>query len=551
LYDVNAHTVKDFWAHQKIFLVTAATWHASVCFNGVGKFNALYVSEWLAERLASIQPQDQFDRLLDELLTADTWLSKVPPPNNKHSFTIGAFVGSKPVFALVTNYEGLSGSVAANAAASLSVLEQRPSKPKTFVSGQKHAVLREARRRLTALAAREPEPRQMFSVLASVNRDAAKSSHLVSPACFTTYVRRTGEGGGYPHDIVVPPFPLAANLPKSMRDEITQLLDKQFGAGNAGMRQMVIGRAAATDDYHETQLRDNPNDPSAHSNYAAFLNDNKGDIEGAEREYRKAIDLDANHAIALGNLASLMWKKGEIDQAANLYRRALEAGPGQENVSWNYANFLIKEFDDRRAARETLDRGIAANPNSGRLFQYRAALDLLDGNASDALEGFQRAREKGADQALVEAGYACALQATGAPVNDCIAAYRTAIAANPNNGALTLNLAQLMFAANYGEANKLLREAEKLGLDYSAQLEAQFYTLAHTKAKPEEVFRSMKSLFAKGARLNWNVQPNIETVRERDAQKADLLNLVCEALTGKRDQASLDQILARWPLDRS
>ena len=55
LYDANAHTVKDFWAHQKIFLVTAATWHASVCFNGVGKFNLLYVSEWLGERLAQTE----------------------------------------------------------------------------------------------------------------------------------------------------------------------------------------------------------------------------------------------------------------------------------------------------------------------------------------------------------------------------------------------------------------------------------------------------------------------------------------------------------------
>jgi hypothetical protein len=42
---------------------------------------------------------------LDELLKANDWLSTVPSPHNRHSFTVGAFVGSEPVFALVSNFE--------------------------------------------------------------------------------------------------------------------------------------------------------------------------------------------------------------------------------------------------------------------------------------------------------------------------------------------------------------------------------------------------------------------------------------------------------------
>ena len=84
--------------------------------------------------------------------------------------------------------------------------------------------------------------------------------------------------------------------------------------------------------------------------------------------------LDGNHINALGNLANLVWEKGDRNQAASLYRKALEAGPGHENVTWNHTRFLATELDDRRAARDTLDRGIASNPNSGRLLQLRAQL---------------------------------------------------------------------------------------------------------------------------------------------------------------------------------
>jgi hypothetical protein len=223
LLDVDSRKTADFGTNQKIQLVNNSTWHATVCFNGVGRFQQLAISEWLAERLAAIGFGDPFERLFDELLKADAWLSIVPPPHNRHSFTIGAFVGSRPVFALVTNYEGLSGSIAKTAAATLSVLEERPTKPKTFVSGQKQAVSRDTRWRLAALAARQTDPERMFLTLAEVNRGAAKQNDLISPGCFTTYVRRTGEGGGRAHDIVVPALPaFASGLPQGGLDAISQ-----------------------------------------------------------------------------------------------------------------------------------------------------------------------------------------------------------------------------------------------------------------------------------------------------------------------------------------
>lgn len=546
LLDLRTGTTTDFDT-QKIVLINAFTWSAIVCFAGVGRTHELDVGEWLAERVGAIQANDSFARLFEELLKANDWLSAVPAPHNRHSFSVGAFVGSDPVFALVSNFEQPSGLSAPTASPSLSVFEVRPTKPKTFVSGQKQAVSRPARRRLTALAARDLEPQRMYSALAEVNRDVAMQTPLVSPACFTAHVRLTGEGGGYVHDIGTRPFLPTFAIPEIARESITKLLDKEFGPGRARLVSMWTGRVDASDEYHETQLREKPEDSSVHSNYGVFLKEKKGDLEGAEREYRIAIKLDGNHVNALGNLANLLCERGDRDQAGSLYQRALEVDPGNENVTWNYARFLMREHDDRMAARDVLDRGIATHPQSGRLRLLRAELSLLDGDASEGLEGFRRAREEGADQVKVEAGYACALQLTGAPIGECIGAYRVALALNPENGALRLNLAQLLFIKGDDvEANGELHKAMRLGLDESAQLEAQFYLLSHTLSDPALHFRTIKSLLAKGARLHWNVRPNIETVSRREPQKAVLLELVRSVMTGERDQALLDQVLARW-----
>jgi tetratricopeptide (TPR) repeat protein len=547
LTDWETGKLSDFTS-QKIVLVNVAGWSATVCFAGVGRTRSLDVSEWLAELVGSIQLNDPFERLIDELLLADNWLSSVPATNKRHSFSIGAFVGSKPLFVLVSNFESLFGVAAPTASAKMSVFRLRPTKPTTFVSGQRQAVTGPERRQLAQLAARDSKPEHMYSALADVNRAVAMRTTSVSPACFTAHVRLTGEGGGCAHDIGDRPFIPSFAFPAVAREAVTRLLDEQFGPGRARLVGISTSRADASEEYHETQLREKPKDPNTHSNYGAYLKDKKGDLEGAEREYRRAIELDCNHVNAIGNLANLLWEKGDKAEAAIQYRTALEAGPGDENVTWNYARFLLSQFDDRPATREVLDRGIMKSPESGRLHLLRAELSLLDGTASEALADFRGARKRGVDQARVEAGYACALQVSGAPIGECIAAYHVAITLTPENGALRLNLAQVMFLKGEdAEANRQLQKAMTLGLDESAQLEAQFYLLSHTSSDPAGILRTTKLLLARGARLRWNVSANIETVRRCDPQKAALLELVSEVMAGERNQVFLDQVLARWP----
>lgn len=323
LVDWTSGQARDFEI-QKIVLKTAFSWHATICFAGVGRTSGLNVGDWLAERLNSISADEPFQSLLEALLKADEWLAKVPSPYNRHSFSVGAFVESQPVFALVSNFEQLEGPPLSVASPKLSVFKVRPTQPKTFVSGQSEAVGRAERRKLAALAASDPDSQVMYEELIKVNRGVARRrSALVSRACFTTHVRLTGESGAYAYNPENRPHVPGFMVPPEFQETITQLLDKEYGPGRYRFVASSGIRSTASEEYHATQLREKPNDANAHCNYGVFLRNQQKDPEGAEREYRKAIELDGSHANAIGNLANILWEKGDIEGAAALYSKAL------------------------------------------------------------------------------------------------------------------------------------------------------------------------------------------------------------------------------------
>ena len=533
---------------QKIVLTSNFRWTATICFAGVGRTHRVNVATWLAERVAAIQPEDPLERLLEELQTADEWLSDVPSPKNRHSFSVGAFVGGRPIFALVSNFEAVNAPPSPSARSRLSVTLLRPVIATTFVSGDVTAVNRGERRRLSKLAARDPDPQRMYEAVASLNRSASERSRLISPACFTTHVRLTGEGGGTVHGLGNRPFMPEFAFPPQLREAVTRLLDEQFGPGRAQLRSMSSARAEATDEFHRLQIREKPTDPNSHANYGAFLKDKKGDSAGAERAYERALELDFGHVNALGNLANINWERGDTGTADALYRKALERKPFNENVVYNFARFLDSEKHDWVEVSAILRAGIGDNPNSGRLHLLLGELSLLHGEAPAALEALRRAREKGADQAKVECAFACGLHMAGGDLGECLGAYRVAVSLNPQNAALKLNLSQLLFLrGDDGEASGYLQEALRGGLDDGAMLEAAFYQLAHTAAEPVPLIRDVTERIARGVRLNWNVLPNIELVRREQPRKAALLEIVRKVMLGQQKPVVLDEVAANWP----
>lgn len=519
LTDLRTGVTRDFDT-QKIVYVTTFTWAASVCFAGVGRTPNVDVSEWLQQRAQAVASRETFDNFLRSLMSAEEWLSGLPPAAKRHSFSVGAFVGTRPLVALISNFESLSGDAREVASEGLSLQQIEPSRPMTFVSGHREAMPRDERRLLSRLAAHSPSTEGMYAALAQANKRASNRSRYVSPACYTAYVRNTGEGGGAPQGTGSQRLPPVLALP--MSDVIKGVLDKQFGPGQWSSSGFSVGRSEPTDDFHRTQLKEKQNDPDVHSNFGAYLMDVKKDPVGAERAYRRALAINPNHINALGNLALVLAARGELDEAEACFRAAVRTpGSGHENASWNYANFLIRRKGDRQTAADVLKQGIAANPDSGRLMVGYAEEMILARRPDDALAALNTAREKGANQEQVEVDHAYALQLSGAPPIDCIAAYRTALSLRPNDASLQLNLAQVLYLqGDVEQASSLLRASLRGELNPSARLEAQLYLLCYCDVSPHFVASVTRALLTDGGRLQWNVQANVEQVRSRDPNLA-------------------------------
>jgi Flp pilus assembly protein TadD len=535
LLDLRTGAVRDF-DRQKIFFLQKQGWSATVCHAGIGRTTSVNVREWLAERALSIRHDAPFELLLDELGKADEWIWEDPLVDHKQSFSIAAFVAGKPEFALLSNFEDPEGEELLSLSPRLRLYREHPVQPTVYVSGHAAAVPPPVRRRLETFARGNPKHQSMFTALAHANREAAVLSELISPSCFTAYVNQQGHGGGRAQHAGARQAPVQS-------DGL---------AGNAEAAHRVVeftsARAEPNDDYHRAQISARPDDPDVYANFGAFLSNVKQDAIGAEVAYRRALELDPNHSNALGNLANLVAARGDRVGAEELYRRALKnPGIGHENSSFNFAKFLVNESHDRTYALDILQQGIWANPDSARLQLLYAEQLLLAGRLSESLNEFEEARRKGADPARLESAYACAVHMSGAPLAECVTAYRRAIALAPADGSLRLNLAQLLFLeGDATQANSQLNDALQLGLDSSAQLEAQLYLLCHTDSDPNTVARQVKSLLQSGARLNWDVDKNIALLRSHDPHRAALAKAFVDVMVSARNPWQLDRAISHY-----
>ena len=405
---------------------------------------------------------------------------------------------------------------------------EQPSATKVLVSGQRDAVHRPLRRRLVQLADSNATSEVMFAALWQTNRAAAGLSRLVSPSCFTAFVCRTGDSGWQAHGVEGRPFRPKFMAPP-VAGELKRILDAQFGAGKWSVRQAVAAQSLPTDDYHATQLRDKPNDASTHSNYGVHLKDAKSDAAGSERAYRRALELDPEHTNALGNLAIIYRERGDARRAAELYEEACtNSRRDNENVFWNYSSLLMADLKDDAKAKTVVQAGVKMHSTSQRLAIRLGEQNSRPGEYVRAVEAFREAQAiEGPDRARLETLLAIALHLAGHPAGECIAQYRAAMELNPKDVALPLNGAPVVCSRRHRAATALLNKARSMSLSPDEQMEASFYRLAHVKSGQSALAREIEALLAQGARLNWDVRPNIAAVAAHNPQKAAALSSRC------------------------
>ncbi len=146
-----------------------------------------------------------------------------------------------------------------------------------------------------------------------------------------------------------------------------------------------------------------PQYPAAHFNYAFQLRQ-RGDVDAAIAEYRKAIALDPNMALAYSNLAALLQSKGELAEAESLYLRTIDLLPGY-SLAWNNLAIVRYKRGDGPGAIRAFWRAIELRPNDGGALYNLGRVYQQAGMRDSAALLFERAYRLEPGNAQVRASY--------------------------------------------------------------------------------------------------------------------------------------------------
>ena len=113
------------------------------------------------------------------------------------------------------------------------------------------------------------------------------------------------------------------------------------------------------------------NSPRAHNNLGdAYAQE--GNLEGAIREFKKAIELKPDYADGYHNLANTYHHKGDLKEAVEFYRRAVSSNPGLFESHYNLG-IIYLNAGELGLAKDHLNKALELRPDD---INARTALDL-------------------------------------------------------------------------------------------------------------------------------------------------------------------------------
>jgi tetratricopeptide (TPR) repeat protein len=159
----------------------------------------------------------------------------------------------------------------------------------------------------------------------------------------------------------------------------------QTNLGNAYLR---LGRI----DLAEQALRPYLEEPDV-NNLLGMIESAKSDFRGAEQFFRKALELQTDHAEAHHNLANLLAARRDYSQAAYHFQQAIAANPAYAEAHYRFGLLLLATGAIDQAQRE-IEAAVRFKP--GLAEAHRDLADIL------AAKG--RSREAAAEYRLAEKG---------------------------------------------------------------------------------------------------------------------------------------------------
>jgi TolB-like protein/Flp pilus assembly protein TadD/predicted Ser/Thr protein kinase len=127
----------------------------------------------------------------------------------------------------------------------------------------------------------------------------------------------------------------------------------------------------------------------AHASMALLIQDRDWDLLGAEREYRRALELSPSYASAHHWYGELLVQLGRFDEALEHYRRAQEVEPLSSAIGSDFGIglYYARRYDEAIAE---LTKVIQADPKFSRTHHYLARVYSQLGRHREALDEHQK-----------------------------------------------------------------------------------------------------------------------------------------------------------------
>jgi len=204
-------------------------------------------------------------------------------------------------------------------------------------------------------------------------------------------------------------------------------------------------------------------DPTVHWALARFLHDVRGEVDGAEVSYRRALELDAAHVKSLSDYARLVhYHRDDGDAAEQLYQRAADAAPLEASVLSDLAHFVEHERNDLDRAESLYESALELDPKDPETLEAWARfVHHQRRDAARARDAYRRAILASPESADLHAWNAVFLQTLGADPSAARAAFEEALALDPRHGFALSNFALFSWSHDkaYERAEDLFERA--------------------------------------------------------------------------------------------
>jgi TolB-like protein/Tfp pilus assembly protein PilF len=137
-------------------------------------------------------------------------------------------------------------------------------------------------------------------------------------------------------------------------------------------------------------LEINPSLAEAHTSLAAVMKAYEWDWQGAEKEFRRAIELNPNYSTAHQFYGELLECEGRFDEAVTELKRARELDPFAPRIhailAW--VLYLARRYEEGLAE---IQKGLEVDPYHAALFVVRGWIYLQKGMYAEAMADYQQA----------------------------------------------------------------------------------------------------------------------------------------------------------------